>query len=67
VRLGETELVALFRERHNFTPGQTVHLRPAPTSRTLFDQESGRRFDSLPSEIPPRPPSANADIRRRGG
>src|SRR4051812_49814951 len=25
---GETEVVALFRERHQFAPGQTVHLRP---------------------------------------
>jgi multiple sugar transport system ATP-binding protein len=43
VRVGETELVALFRERHNFQPGQTVHLRPRPDQAHLFDQESGRR------------------------
>jgi multiple sugar transport system ATP-binding protein len=43
VRVGETELVALFRERHNFAPGQTVHLRPRPDQAHLFDQESGRR------------------------
>jgi multiple sugar transport system ATP-binding protein len=43
LRLGETELVALFRERHNFTPGQTVHLRPRADLAHLFDQESGRR------------------------
>ncbi|HVZ00946.1 MAG TPA: sn-glycerol-3-phosphate ABC transporter ATP-binding protein UgpC [Dongiaceae bacterium] len=43
VRLGETELTAVFRERHNFTPGQTVHLRPRPDQAHLFDQESGRR------------------------
>jgi multiple sugar transport system ATP-binding protein len=35
--------VALFRERHNFTPGQTVHLRPRADLAHLFDQESGRR------------------------
>src|SRR3569833_2077740 len=43
VRLGETELTALFRERHNFAPGQTVHLRPRPELAHVFDQESGRR------------------------
>jgi multiple sugar transport system ATP-binding protein len=42
-RVGETELTALFRERHNFAPGQTVHLRPRPDQAHLFDQESGRR------------------------
>src|SRR5690348_2257273 len=40
VRLGETEVVALFRERHNFAPGQTVHLRPRPELAHVFDQES---------------------------
>jgi multiple sugar transport system ATP-binding protein len=43
VRIGETELTALFRERHNFAPGQTVHLRPRPELAHVFDQESGRR------------------------
>jgi multiple sugar transport system ATP-binding protein len=43
VRLGDTELTALFRERHNFAPGQTVHLRPRADQAHLFDQESGKR------------------------
>jgi multiple sugar transport system ATP-binding protein len=43
VRLGETEVVALFRERHNFAPGQTVHLRPRIEQVHLFDSDSGQR------------------------
>jgi multiple sugar transport system ATP-binding protein len=43
VRLGETEVVALFRERHNFAPGQTVHLRPRVEQVHLFDSDSGQR------------------------
>jgi len=43
VRLGETEVVALFRERHNFAPGQTVHLRPRVDQVHLFDSQSGQR------------------------
>ncbi|HVM82754.1 MAG TPA: sn-glycerol-3-phosphate ABC transporter ATP-binding protein UgpC [Candidatus Binatia bacterium] len=43
VRMGETEITALFRERHSFAPGQTVHLRPRPDQVHLFDTESGRR------------------------
>ncbi|HVO03506.1 MAG TPA: TOBE domain-containing protein, partial [Candidatus Cybelea sp.] len=43
VRLGESEIVALFRERHEFAPGQTVHLRPRPDQVHLFDSDSGQR------------------------
>jgi multiple sugar transport system ATP-binding protein len=43
VRLGETEVVALFRERHQFAPGQTVHLRPRVDQVHLFDSDSGQR------------------------
>jgi len=40
---GETEVVALFRERHQFAPGQTVHLRPRVEQVHLFDSQSGQR------------------------
>jgi multiple sugar transport system ATP-binding protein len=43
LRLGETEVVALFRERHSFAPGQTVHLRPRVDQVHLFDEQSGQR------------------------
>jgi multiple sugar transport system ATP-binding protein len=43
VRVGEEEMVALFRERHQFAPGQTVHLRPRVEQVHLFDGQSGQR------------------------
>jgi multiple sugar transport system ATP-binding protein len=43
VRMGEEEVVALFRERHQFAPGQTVHLRPRIEQVHLFDSQSGQR------------------------
>jgi len=38
------DLVAMFRERHHFTPGETVHLRPRAARAHLFDSESGKRL-----------------------
>ena len=43
LRLGESEIVAVFHERHHFEPGQTVHLRPRPEHAHLFDGTSGMR------------------------
>ncbi len=42
-RLGEKELVAVFRERHEFAPGQKIHLRPRSQCVHLFDPVSGLR------------------------
>ena len=44
-RFGETELTAVFRERHAFTPGQTIHLQPMPDHTYLFDAETGKILD----------------------
>jgi multiple sugar transport system ATP-binding protein len=44
VRLGEQELVAVFRERHEFRPGQRVRLRPHAERAHLFDPASGNRL-----------------------
>ena len=43
-RLGNTDLVAVFRERHSFKPGETVFIRPNPDMVHLFDAQGG---DSL--------------------
>jgi multiple sugar transport system ATP-binding protein len=43
-RAGAEEIVAIFRDRHPLTPGQTVHLRPRPDKAHLFDPETGRRL-----------------------
>jgi len=44
LRFGESEIVALFRERHDFKPGDTLHLRPRQDAVHLFDPQSGRRL-----------------------
>jgi multiple sugar transport system ATP-binding protein len=43
-RLGEHELVGVFRERHEFRPGQRIRLRPRAASAHLFDPTSGQRI-----------------------
>jgi multiple sugar transport system ATP-binding protein len=44
VRFGESEMVALFRERHDFKPGDTLNLKPRLDQVHLFDAETGRRL-----------------------
>jgi multiple sugar transport system ATP-binding protein len=44
LRFGESEIVALFRERHDFKPGDTLHLRPRKELVHLFDPQSGKRI-----------------------
>ena len=46
-RFGEDarqELVALFRERHSFKPGQIINLLPRKEYAHVFDGESGKRL-----------------------
>ena len=43
-RLGEQEVVSVFRERHAFRPGDTIHLSPFADSMHLFDPDSGERL-----------------------
>ena len=44
LRSGEQDIVALFRDRHDFTPGQTIQLRPRAELAHLFDLHSGGRL-----------------------
>jgi multiple sugar transport system ATP-binding protein len=39
-----TDLSVVFRERHNFTPGSTIHLLPDTLHAHLFDAGSGMRL-----------------------
>jgi len=39
-----TELAAVFRERHDFAPGSTIHLAPDLARAHLFDAGSGQRL-----------------------
>ena len=43
LRMAESDIVAVFRERHDFQPGQTVHLKPRPEFAHIFDSASGAR------------------------
>jgi len=45
-RLGGEEIVAVFRERHRFNPGDRIRLKPDPRLVHLFDQETGKRFNA---------------------
>ncbi|HEY4068495.1 MAG TPA: sn-glycerol-3-phosphate ABC transporter ATP-binding protein UgpC [Burkholderiaceae bacterium] len=38
------ELSAVFRERHDFAPGSTIHLAPDPARAHLFDAGTGQRL-----------------------
>jgi multiple sugar transport system ATP-binding protein len=43
-KVGATELVGVFRERHDFAPGQRIRLRPEANKSHLFDVEKGTRL-----------------------
>ena len=44
LRFGETDIVAVFRDWHDFKPGQIVHLRPRADRAHLFDSSTGTRL-----------------------
>ena len=46
-RSQEQEIVAVFRDRHHFEPGQKIHLKPRPEMSHLFDPTSGMRIGSV--------------------
>jgi multiple sugar transport system ATP-binding protein len=43
-RLGGEDIIAVFRERHAFKPGDRIRLRPNPQLVHLFDQSTGDRL-----------------------
>jgi len=45
-RLGGEEVVAVFRERHQFKPGDQIRLKPDPRLMHLFDAETGKRLNA---------------------
>jgi multiple sugar transport system ATP-binding protein len=44
LRFGEREMVALFRERHDVKPGDTLKLKPRLDQVHLFDTATGKRL-----------------------
>jgi len=45
-RLGGQEIIAVFRERHRFNPGDQVRLKPDPRLVHLFDATTGKRLNA---------------------
>ncbi len=45
-KLGEDEVVAVFRERHQFKPGDKIRLLPDPRLVHLFDETTGKRLNA---------------------
>jgi len=44
-RLAGQEVIAVFRERHNFKPGDEIRLKPNPKLVHLFDEATGKRLN----------------------
>jgi len=38
------DVVAVFRDRHDFEPGLTIHLQPDPAHLHVFDANTGKRL-----------------------
>src|SRR5213595_1894142 len=45
-KLGGEQVVAVFRERHQFSPGDAIRLKPDPSLVHLFDVTTGKRLNS---------------------
>jgi multiple sugar transport system ATP-binding protein len=43
-KLGGADIVAVFRERHQFKPGDKIRLKPDPRLVHLFDEATGQRL-----------------------
>ena len=43
-KLGGKEIIAVFRERHQFKPGDKIRLKPDPRLVHLFDETTGKRL-----------------------
>ena len=45
-KVGENEIIAVFRERHQFRPGDKIRLKPDPRLIHLFDEATGKRLEN---------------------
>jgi multiple sugar transport system ATP-binding protein len=45
-RLAGHDIIAVFRERHNFKPGDKIRLKPDPKLVHLFDEATGKRLNA---------------------
>jgi multiple sugar transport system ATP-binding protein len=45
-KLGDDDIIAVFRERHQFKPGDKIRLKPDPRLIHLFDETTGKRLSN---------------------
>ena len=45
-KLGGADIIAVFRERHRFNPGERIRLKPDPQFVHLFDHATGKRLNA---------------------
>ena len=45
-KMGGEDIVAVFRERHQFKPGEKIRLKPDPALVHLFDDATGKRLNA---------------------
>ena len=45
-KLGGEDIIAVFRERHQFKPGEKIRLKPNPRLVHLFDETTGKRLSN---------------------
>ncbi|HVY00482.1 MAG TPA: sn-glycerol-3-phosphate ABC transporter ATP-binding protein UgpC [Pseudorhodoplanes sp.] len=45
-KLGGEDIIAVFRERHQFKPGEKIRLKPNPKLVHLFDEATGKRLSA---------------------
>ncbi len=43
-RVGNQDVIAVFRDRHAVSPGEKIHLAPRPGAAHLFDKDTGKRL-----------------------
>jgi len=43
-RVGNQDVIAVFRDRHAVSPGEKIHLAPRPSAAHLFDKDTGKRL-----------------------
>jgi multiple sugar transport system ATP-binding protein len=43
-KIGDKDIIAVFRERHQFKPGDKIRLKPDPRLVHLFDETTGKRL-----------------------
>jgi multiple sugar transport system ATP-binding protein len=45
-KIGGEEIIAVFRERHQFKPGEKIRLKPDPRFVHLFDEPTGQKLNT---------------------